>query len=513
MSPSWNDGYFTEGNYTFGYYRELSPLFQRFCLLLKGIGVDPYTNDDHHCELGFGQGLSFAIHAATNPGNFYGNDFNPSQALNAQSLINSIVGKKGFAYDDSFAEFLLRKTPNFNSISLHGIWSWVSPENQSCLISIAKEKLLPGGHVYISYNTLPGWSAASPLRHLLTLSTRLNNLSPEPNKRIKSAIEFADGLLNTNPKYLLEAPGLKQRLEGLKKADIRYLAHEYFNDHWNCMYFSDVVQRLSGAKLEYATTAEPGDLMEGLNLSPESSNFIKTIGDPILQEQCKDYCVSRQFRKDIYVKGMRLLSKQEQINSLRNMRFVLVVQPEDIPKKLRMPVGEIELKDDIYQPIMQAFVKNDFRPLSLAEIAQKNQHLSFPQCIDAIMILTHFRFASPCNEAGDVDNLIKATTSLNNCIVQEAKFKNEISWLASPVIGGGVNVNRIEQLFLLAMNLGLKDKEIPKNALDILWNQGERVLKDEKMLETYEDNLAHIEESWRAFSSKKLNILKALRVH
>lgn len=37
MTTTWTNGYQTEVNYTYGYYRDLSPNFQKFCLLLNGI--------------------------------------------------------------------------------------------------------------------------------------------------------------------------------------------------------------------------------------------------------------------------------------------------------------------------------------------------------------------------------------------------------------------------------------------------------------------------------------------
>lgn len=33
---NWNNGYFTKSTYTYGYYKELNPVFQKFCLLANG---------------------------------------------------------------------------------------------------------------------------------------------------------------------------------------------------------------------------------------------------------------------------------------------------------------------------------------------------------------------------------------------------------------------------------------------------------------------------------------------
>lgn len=41
MGEDWNEGYFTDVGYTFGYYREINPVFQRFCLLLRGFESFP----------------------------------------------------------------------------------------------------------------------------------------------------------------------------------------------------------------------------------------------------------------------------------------------------------------------------------------------------------------------------------------------------------------------------------------------------------------------------------------
>ena len=76
----WNEGYFTEDTYTYGYYRDISPFFQRYCLLLHGYDVRTANETACHCELGFGQGVSVNIHAAAVTGRWTGTDFNPAHA-------------------------------------------------------------------------------------------------------------------------------------------------------------------------------------------------------------------------------------------------------------------------------------------------------------------------------------------------------------------------------------------------------------------------------------------------
>ena len=133
MSAVWNEGYFTDVGYTYGYYREINPVFQRFCLLVNGFAAPEPSPDDHHCELGFGQGVSINIHAAANPGHYVGTDFNPSHAAHAVALAEA-SGSGARLYDDSFEQLLARNDlPRFDSISLHGIWTWVSRDNHKII--------------------------------------------------------------------------------------------------------------------------------------------------------------------------------------------------------------------------------------------------------------------------------------------------------------------------------------------------------------------------------------------
>ena len=85
----WSDGYHTEALYTYGYYKELSPSLQKLAVLLAGYETLPSTENDVHMELGFGQGISINIHAASQQGSYIGNDFNPSHVAHAQLLAHA----------------------------------------------------------------------------------------------------------------------------------------------------------------------------------------------------------------------------------------------------------------------------------------------------------------------------------------------------------------------------------------------------------------------------------------
>lgn len=287
---SWNEGYFTASTYTYGYYRELSPNFMRWCLLINGIAAPELTADSCHCELGYGQGISANIHAAATPGKFFGTDFNPAHAAHANELAKASDANAEF-FEDSFEEFSKRDLPQFDSIGLHGIWTWVSAENRRYILEVARRHLKSGGMLYNSYNCLPGWSLNAPLRELLTLYDK-HAAQGSTDERVKSALKFVEEMLDAEPRYAALAPSFKTALEQLKDKDAHYIAHEYLNLDWDLMYFADVVELAQSAKLDFAASAIP--LESNRSLMPEKPReFLNKIDNPIMREQLRDYFISR----------------------------------------------------------------------------------------------------------------------------------------------------------------------------------------------------------------------------
>jgi SAM-dependent methyltransferase len=161
----WTAGYVADVGYIYGYYPELNPLRVQLAFLSAGLA---FPESGSACELGFGQGLSTNIHAATSVTKWVGTDFNPSQAAFAQDLA-SVTAADARLFDESFAEFCARQDlQEFDFIGLHGIWSWVSDANREIIVDFVRRKLKVGGVLYVSYNTRPGWAAMVPMRHLLT---------------------------------------------------------------------------------------------------------------------------------------------------------------------------------------------------------------------------------------------------------------------------------------------------------------------------------------------------------
>lgn len=513
MTNSWSEGYFTDVGYTHSYFREVNPVFQRLCLLLRGYEARE-SADMQHCELGFGQGVSLAIHAAAQPASFYGTDFNPAHAAHAQALVSASATTSAHLFDDSFEQLLERTDlPQFDSITLHGIWTWVSRHNHEVIAEFARKRLKPGGILYISYNCFPGWSPAYPLRQLFALHDRFASTSPDTERRVDAAIKFSQDLLQANPLYVRAVPSLNERLDKISKQNRHYLAHEYFNREWNCMYFTDVVDALAPAKLDFACSAVPLDTLEAVNVSAEGAAFLSGIEHPLLREQARDYFVNQQFRKDLFLRGAERLSAPVQQQRLLDTRFALVQAAALVPLKVAGAAGEATLQESVYRPIVDAFASRSYAPKTLREVAASLPELKFNQLREAVGVLVSMNSLAPCQSEVQARQVHKRCDALNRHLQERALTSNDVEVLASPVLGGGVNVHRFQQMFLLARAQGRKaPAEWAQFAWQALSAQGQALIKDEKPLETPEENVAELTRQAEEFSTARLPVLKALQV-
>lgn len=506
----WTAGYVADIGYTFGYYPELNPIKARLAFLNKGLAAPQFNTA---CELGFGQGLSVSIHAAAGSSEWSGTDFNPSQAGFAQELVEASASGARL-YDDAFAEFLNRTDlPDFDYIGLHGIWSWISDENRHTVIEFIRRKLRTGGVLYISYNTLPGWAAFAPMRHLM--AEHAATIGSEGHgiiSRINGALEFSEKLLATSPAFALANPQVSERIKNIKEQNRQYLAHEYFNRDWHPMHFATMAQWLEPAKLQFACSASYLDHIDALNLSAEQQSFLKTIPDDMFRESTRDFMVNQQFRRDYWVKGARRLDGFEKVERIRAIRVMLVTAREDVSLKVSgaLPAS---LNEDVYVPILDYLA--DYRPRTMEEIEQamSARKLSFAQILQAVMVLTGRGDLAEVQVESCISRARVHSDKLNAHIISKARGSHDISHLASPVTGAGVSVTRFQQLFLLAINQGKKSPpEWAAFAWMILAAQGQKVLKDGNVLETEDANMAELTAQAHEFLTKRLPVLKALQI-
>jgi SAM-dependent methyltransferase len=282
----WGSGYVVDTAYVHDFCRVQTPPMLALAALAGGIGASGGAGEPLvYYDLGCGQGYTANTVAATNPAaRVLGFDFNPSHIANARALA-SASGLTNIEFREaSFAEL-----PEDSALSdcdvmcMHGVFSWVSPDNRQALVSLIRKKLKPAGLLYISYDCMPGWAGIAPLRRIL-----VQGFAPRAGlsstAAVAQALAYADALRKVDARFHKMFPNVETQMERLKQMPRAYLAHELLTRDWEAFSFGDLAAELGEAKLAYVGSAHLTDCVDRVNFTEEQQKFLATIGDPILAE-------------------------------------------------------------------------------------------------------------------------------------------------------------------------------------------------------------------------------------
>jgi len=444
----WSDGYITHIDYTSGFYVGLSPAAQNFALLYRGFASPEISEGFTYCELGCGHGFTTALLAAVNPqGAFWGIDFNPSHIASAERLKRAVGVKNVVFLEQSFQEALNADLPQFDFISLHGVWSWISADNRRAIIDFLYARLKPGGVVYISYNAMPGWAAAAPLRQLLV--ERLRGQGEPTPASVDDALSFASRVREAKAGYFLANEHSGRRLEAMAKMSRNYLVHEYFNDYWSASYHSEIVEELAAAKLAFAAPSVLSEQMDPLMLPQHAHALLKEVADGVARETIRDYFLNTQFRRDLFVRGARRLSDVEREERLLRTRLVLIRPMPSFPFKVKARIGDVTVEADPAKAVFEALSGG---PRSLGEILRDPQVEATGggnRAFQVIAILLAGGAIMPAFALEQQAACGESVARFNRAMLADPATQSQVQTLAASALGTGLLVPLLDQVFLL----------------------------------------------------------------
>ncbi|NYE63759.1 SAM-dependent methyltransferase [Duganella sp. 1224] len=507
----WTSGYVSDIEYTSGFYREQSPDWLNFVCLLAGIAPVDLQQPFTYCELGFGRGLTAQLLAAGHPaGQFYAADFNPAHVAGARALAAEAGLTNLTLLENSFEELAQGQAelPQFDFITLHGIYSWVTADNRQHIVRFINRYLKPGGVVYLSYNAMPGWSAALPLQRLLV--EYADAFPARSDLQIKGATEFIAQLEEVQAGYLTAHPGLKARLDSLKTANPHYLVHEYLHKHWQPLFHADVARDLAQAKMTFAGNAELIYAFPTLFLSEARRQLIERLPHPDMRETLTDYLLNTAFRKDVFVRGARQLGARRQAELLAQVGLALTVPRAAATVKLKLPIGEVSGREDFYLAVFDALAE---RPHSLLELTQlpalAGQGLQTVAQIAALLTAANqaaFFFPPPADNP--------AAARLNAVLAAQTRYSDEHQALCSPLLSSGISVSYLDRLMLAAIHqrAELTPDALARAAWQLMAPSGRRLQSDGATLQSEAENLALLQAHARDFLASRLPLWRTLRL-
>lgn len=507
------DGYNIDVDYSYGYYRELSPLKFRFNCLIRGIKPPTISTA---CELGYGNGISLNIHSAASNIQWYGTDFNSSQANFANELAN-ISGNGAKIYADSFLDFLHRKDlPDFDFIGFHGIYSWVDEKNRRYLREFIDKKLKLGGVVYASYNILPGFADLLPFRNVLkNYADFMQPQSKDSIGKLSGALDFFEKLTETDAAFIAQNPKFKSEVDRMKKFDKAYLVHEFMNKSWEIMDFLQISKELSESRIEFAFPASFKPMWEHIVHKENQKAMLDSIDNIYFKEYVRDLMNNARFRKDYYIKGSQRLSAAEQKKLIQEMRVILTTPVENIELSLSIPTCGFDYKFNLSKDLYGLFldIMSDHEPKTIEQIqkAANGKLDDITKIIEIISVLDEKSSLSYVQPEDVVNLAVEKTHQLNLTMLQKSLSHN-ISVLGSALSGEGVQIGRLHQLFLLSVLDGKKkDEEHIDHIWQTLKSHNQKVVVEGEVMESDEENIKHLQTMVGDFQ-KTLPILRNLKV-
>lgn len=435
-------GYTRDTNYTYGYFPYLAPSWLELAAVDCGVPF-PCRRPLRYLELGYGNGISLNIHAAAHPGEYWGTDFNPEHAKFAQELSDD-AGTDVNVLGLPFSELLNHpELPEFDIITAHGIWSWISDQNRAAIVEIVQRKLADGGLFYVSYNALPGCSPYIPLQRLLRLQTDRTEPLNDNYSKLRSALAFANDLAgaSSNNGYFSRNPRAAERLKSLEAKNATYLIHEYLGEHWHPVSVLEVAEMLSAAGLEFLGSANFGERHAEWGIEDAGRKLLASINEPLLRETARDYLINREFRRDIFVKGKAKMTVAQRRHRLENVAFAVLRPADEIEIESSGYGQEIVRYPELCSAILGIYAGTGAFSLKASDITSKfEERLDIEDVIASILSLTEIGAIYPVqHEIAPGSQL--TCNRLNARLRRASREGNNLRALASPITGHGVKIS------------------------------------------------------------------------
>jgi SAM-dependent methyltransferase len=431
--------YVTDVVYPKTFFGELGPAMLRLVAALNGFRP-PRADDFDYCELGAGNGVTLATLAASQPGaRFVGVDVHPDHVAFASGLIERGDLRNARFLERDFDDLVREDLPAFDYVCLHGVHSWVGPQKRHAIVRFAKERLKPGGLLYVSYNALPGWASVEPMRRLLVDCAA--NLEGSTLDKARGSLEYARFLRENGAAYFANNPSATAVLDEMSKKDLEYVTHEYFHAHWHPMYFADVAEEMGAADVHFVGQLPLYLNFRVLAIPAPLMGLFKMIQSRFTFETQKDFALNQFFRRDVYIKGRQARDEAASGAYLDDTAFGTLACADAIERSAKFPHNTLNFHGSIFDALIPALVA---RSASVSELARSPELAGFSRDqISASVrnlaiggrVVPMLRSAGPAARA----EALCVPLAFNRAALAAAPADRVV--LASPVAGTGVIVS------------------------------------------------------------------------
>lgn len=251
----------------------------------------------------------------------------------------------------------------FDYIVCHGVYSWVPPEVQQKILSIARQKLTQNGIAYISFNTLPGWHLRGMLREVLLRETQFAENKQEKIQRGRDLLALLS-YSGSDPKG--GGAWLKNELALLDQMSDSYILYEHLARHNRPMYFKDFAAEAARFGLQYLGDAHFYSMVPE-RFGNQAAQAIQSMSKTILDiEHYMDLLEIRYFRRTLLCHREQRINRSISFERLKGLWVSTPLKPNSADP-------------DIQSDAVETFDASDYLELST----------SLPLLKAALVVLSH----------------------------------------------------------------------------------------------------------------------------
>jgi SAM-dependent methyltransferase len=464
MNSASSDGYHHALPYPAFFHRELTPGWLATVLAALGYRAPDLTAPYIWCELGCGPGLTTLITAATNPcGQCYAVDFdaaaiNHARALaDAAAIDNAHFLRLGFA---ELAEADEATLPPLDFIVLHGVLSWISPENRQAVFRVIDRWLKPGGIVCLAYMSQPGSAPMMAAQRLLRCSVGEAANAKDINAGLAAGFQLLRALRDGGAGQFTVVPELGAQLEQAARHPPGYLAHEFLGAHWEPLHVADLLSALSEMGCGFLGSATPLENIDAVSLPTQSLPTIAAIQDTALRETAKDIARNQSLRRDLYQRAPHPLTAAEHRVALEALTLIaLPGAPKKGALRFETRIDPVDGHAALFSPLLTALA--DGKPHRFRDLLKLPEYIGRGGLLNqTIQMLLWGPSGRRCFVGDDGKTSLSAKTSpsaktartLNRAIWRRAAAGFDYGGLAAPAIGSGLPVSRVHLLAAYALD-------------------------------------------------------------
>ena len=432
------DGYVRGTPYTKKIYNSCLPDHIAFSALLNGERAG-FGNSFNYIDLGCGFGLTTIVAALSYPrARFVGVDFDPNHVAYANGLSSSLGLSNVEFICESFGGFsdrVVQKYGYFDIAVTHGVLTWIDSELREVLVDDIGKLLKAGGIAYVSYNCEAGWAARTQFHNLLFA---LNNSDRVTEDKLEETAELYR-TITASARFKRIFPNEEAKFLKEFKDNSEYLMHEYANKGWHPEFFSEVLERFQVVRMRFLGSAQLAE-----NFFHPLPNEIKSCLKNRSREHAEsilDVLISKNFRRDLFLKGSLSMSQSERRTQLLETRLKICSHPLVIPEsgfnflgyKARVTDSFNRFSEILNENSDEVVLENYFSELS------PDDEFTLSCFIDAGIL-------RPWNDLIEVDK--EQVRKLNTIIAEEWEIGSDPAEFISPRNLARINLGSINTLIL-----------------------------------------------------------------